>query len=316
MKKRAFKQLNQYRRDRIEALWRSGCMQKEIAEIVGCNKSTVSREIERKKKEDGTYSAELAQIKANVKRSNSKYQGMRIEQNPVLKNHIIAELKAHRSPDEIAGRMRTEGRSPSVQTAAIYRWLYSSFGQKYCRYLCTQRHKRKPSKDRRKRHMIRNMKSVHDIPEGLEISEGDTFVSPKRARTTVSVVVLVKRKSKYISGNKVPSLESRHMTESIRRIQEERPSDALIFDRGIENREHEKFGVPAYFCDPHAPHQKPLVEGSIGLLRRWFLPKGTDLSKVSEESLQEKIKILNNKYRKSLRYRSASEVENMIQSKD
>jgi IS30 family transposase len=164
--------------------------------------------------------------------------------------------------------------------------------------------------------MIRNMKSVHDIPEGLDISEGDTFVSPKRAHTTVSAVIVVKRKSKYISGNKVPSLESRYMTESIRRIQRERPSDALIFDRGIENREHEKFGVPSYFCDPHAPHQKPLVEGSIGLLRRWFLPKGTDLSKVSEESLQEKIKILNNKYRKSLRYRSASEVENMIQSKD
>ena len=316
MKKRAFEQLNQFRRDRIEALWREGVLQKDIAEIVKCNKSTVSREIERRKKEDGTYSAETAQMKANVKRSNSKFQGMRIEQNLELKNHIISELKAHRSPDEIAGRMKTEGRSPSVQTAAIYRWLYSPFGQPYCKYLCTKRYKRKPSKDRKKRHMIRNIKSVHEIPEGLEISEGDTFVSPKRAHTTASAVIVVKRKTKYISGNKVPSLESKYMTKSIQRIQKERPSDALIFDRGIENREHEKFGVPSYFCDPHAPHQKPLVESSIGLLRRWFLPKGTDLSKLTEEELQEIFKILNNKYRKSLRYRSASEVENMIQSKD
>lgn len=316
MKKRVFKQLNQYRRDRIEVLWRSGCMQKDIAKILGCNKSTVSREIEKRKKEDGTYSAETAQIKANVKRSNSKYQGMRIEQNPTLKNHIVSELEVHRSPDEIAGRMETEGYNPSVQTSAIYRWLYSPFGQPYCKYLCTKRHRKKPSKDRKKRQMIRNMKSVRDIPKGLDVSEGDTFVSPKRAHTTVSAVIVVKRKSKYISGNKIPSLESKHMTESIQRIQAVRPSDALIFDRGIENREHEKFGVQAYFCDPHAPHQKPLVESSIGLLRRWFLPKGTDLSKVTEEELQEKFKILNNKYRKSLRYRSANEVEAMIQSRD
>lgn len=316
MKKREFKQLNQFRRDRIEALWREGCMQKDIAVIVGCDKSTVSREIERRKKEDGTYSADVAQIKADVKRSNSKYQGMRIEQNPTLKDHIVSELRAHRSPDEIAGRMDTEGRECSVQTSAIYRWLYSPFGQPYCKYLCTKRHGKRRTKDRKKRHMIKNMKSVHDIPKGLDISEGDTFVSPKRAHTTASAVIVVKRKTKYISGNKVPSLESKHMTESIQRIQKERPSDALVFDRGIENREHEKFGVQAYFCDPHAPHQKPLVEGSIGLLRRWFFPKGTNLSKVTEAELQEKFKILNNKYRKSLRYRSASEMENMILSGD
>lgn len=309
MKRRTFKQLNQSRRDRIEALWRNEVEQKDIADILGCHKSTISREIRNREKRDGTYSASVAHQKAQVLRSNSKYHGMKIEENQELKKYIITELKAHRSPDEIAGRMKREGRRPSLSTTAIYRWLYSSLGQPYCKYLCTKRHKKKPSKNRKKRHMIKNMKSIHDMPAYASISEGDTFVSPKKAKTTASAVVVVNRKTKYISGNKIPSLEARYMTESIQRIQEMHPSDALVFDRGIENREHEQFGVPSYFCDPSAPHQKPLVEGSIGLIRRWFFPKGTDLKHVTEAELQGVFRILNNKYRKTLQYRSAEEVE-------
>ncbi len=312
--KRIFKQLNQTRRDRIESLWLAGTEQKDIAVIVGCHKSTISREIEKRKKKDDTYSAETANHKAQVARSNSKYQGMKIEQDPELKKYVISELKRLQSPDGIAGRMKEEGRSPSLSTAAIYRWLYSPFGQQYCKYLCTKRHKKKPSKGRNKRHMIRNMTSIHDIPALVlkhgDVAEGDTFVSPKRAHTTTSAVLVVSRRSKYIQGNKIPSLETKHMTASVQRIQTEIPRDLIILDRGVENRGHEQFGVDTAFCDPHAPHQKPLAEGSIGLSRRWFWPKGTNLDHVSEEELQTGFGILNYKYRKSLRYRSAEEVEN------
>jgi len=82
----------------------------------------------------------------------------------------------------------------------------------------------------------------------------------------------------------------------------------MILDQGGENREHPSFGVPTYFCDKASPRQKPLIENSIGQLRRWWWPKGTDLSKVSREEFQEKIEIMNNKYKKSLQYRSANEV--------
>ena len=84
--------------------------------------------------------------------------------------------------------------------------------------------------------------------------------------------------------------------------------DSLTLDSGIENRKHKEFRVPTYFCDPHSPWQKPHIENSIGLLRRWFLPKGTNLSKVTEKELQKYIYILNHKYRKSLNYKSAYEV--------
>ena len=94
----------------------------------------------------------------------------------------------------------------------------------------------------------------------------------------------------------------------MKRVKSECVIDAMILDQGGENRGHEQFGVPTYFCDPASPRQKPFIESSIGLSRRWFWPKGTDLSKVSDEEFQEKIEILNNKYRKILQYRSANEV--------
>jgi IS30 family transposase len=74
----------------------------------------------------------------------------------------------------------------------------------------------------------------------------------------------------------------------------------MILDQGGENREHEKFGVATAFCDKASPRQKPLIENSIGQLRRWWWPKGTDLSRISSEEFQEKLEIMNNKYKKSL----------------
>ena len=94
----------------------------------------------------------------------------------------------------------------------------------------------------------------------------------------------------------------------MRKIYSENKSDVMILDQGGENREHEKFGVTSVFCDPACPRQKPLIENSIGQLRRWFWPKGTNLSKISREEFQEKLEIMNNKYKKSLQYRSANEV--------
>ena len=88
-------------------------------------------------------------------------------------------------------------------------------------------------------------------------------------------------------------------------------------DNGVENIYHDQFGIPTYFCTKGSPWQKPHVESSIGLLRRWFMPKGTDLSKVTEEELQSMLFTVNQKYRKSLGYRTSYEasVEDGIISK-
>lgn len=299
----------------MQALLSAGHTQQEVADVIGVDKSTISRERTKRSRSSGVYRADSAEHKASVKRSNAKHQGMKIEKHPELRSHIIEELKVPRSPDEIAGRMKAEGRKPRVGKDAIYAWLYSPRGQRYCRYLCTKRYRKKrQKKDKEKRHIIPDMQRIHELPEEANEEgraghwEGDTFVSPKRLRTTASAALLAEKHSKLLAGVKLSSLKPDEMAGAVQAQGGAYVMRTLVLDRGIENRNHKQFGVDSYFCDPHAPWQKPLAEGSIGLLRRWFWPKGTNLEHIQERELQDKLAIINGKYRKSLNYKSALEV--------
>ena len=305
----AYTHLDQSDRDRIESLLKAGHTQVEIASVLKVNKSSVSREIRKRKRIDGRYDADTAQHKAYVKRLYSKYQGMKIESHPILKYWIIQELKQKRSPDEIAGRLNLETGYCVVNCKAIYKWLYSTYGDRYCHLLCTKRHRvKKRSLDKQPRVIIPNLTSIHTISREFIQCEGDTFVSPRRYRTTASVAMVVERESKLILAKRIPSLKPKIMVRTMKTFNQKMYMNNIVLDRGIENRYHKRFDIPAYFCDPQSPHQKPLAEGSIGLMRRWFWKKGTNLAEVSNQEIQKSIKILNNKYRKSLNYMSAFEV--------
>ena len=290
MKKRnPFKHLNQYDRDRIEALWRNGHTKAEIARVLKVDKSTLSREVNGRKRKNGVYDAATAQHKSLVKRSNSKYQGMKIEAYPELRAYIVSRLTQLRSPNELSGRMRKEKQPFYAGTDAIYKWLYSVYGQRYCRYLCTRRsHKKPQAGDTPKREMIPNKINIRERLQGVKLHpwEWDAMVSPKKAETTASIAVACSIKEKYISGTKLDNLKPINTKFAIQKMKSRFRMDSVTLDSGIENRYHEEFGVKAYFCDPHSPWQKPHVENSIGLLRRWFNPKKTDLSKDTEEELQ------------------------------
>ena len=307
--------MDQKDRDRIEALLGTLHTQTEIASILKVDKGTISREIRKRRRKNGRYEATAAQLKASIRRSNSKFQGMKVEKYPDLREHVIAELKKCRSPDEIAGRMKAEKRENRVGTNAIYKWLYSLHGQPYAKYLCTKRYKPKKQKEpATKRTMISNRISIHMRPLGATNKtryghfEGDTIVAPKKSGNTESVAVSAERITKLFLGTKIPSLSPIHMQAAVEYMHAEVLMNSLTMDNGIENRSHGSWGLPVFFADPHAPWQKPLVENTIGLLRRWFMPKGTDFAQIPESRLQHYFSTINHKYRKSLKYKSAYEV--------
>jgi len=312
--KHSFKHLNQSDRDRIQGMLESGMKQSQIAQILKVNKSTISREVGRRKLRSGKYEASAAGQKAYVKRRHSKYQGMKVGSNSQLKDHIVQELKKKRSPDEIAGRMKLEKKPFYAAKDAIYRWLYSVKGQKYTKYLCTKRYKKKKQKKKSKRQMIPGRISIDKRPKGATNKtrykhfELDTAVAPKRVDNNEAIAIATDIKSKFIMAHKLMNLSNDEMTRAVNQFTQEANILTFTGDNGIENRGHQKWNTPTYFANPHSPWQKPLVECSIGLLRRWFYKKGTDWSKVSRKELQEAINTLNNKYRKSLGYKSAMEV--------
>ena len=124
-KKPGLDQLRQGDRDRIKALLDAGVAQVKIAKVLKVSPSTVSRELGRRAHGDGTYDAEDAQAKARAARGTAKHLGMAIEGNAELRAHVVRELEAKRSPDEISGRMRLDGLPFYASKTAIYRWLRS-----------------------------------------------------------------------------------------------------------------------------------------------------------------------------------------------
>lgn len=313
--KRTFQHLDQHDRDRIEAMLDAGETQTAIAKILKVNKSTISREVRERRKSCGIYDSTRAEQKAYLKRHESKYQGMKVESNAELKAYIIEHLKNRRSPDEIGGRMKREHKAFAASKDAIYRWLYSAWGQAYCPLLCSKRyHRRRRRKNRTRRVMIPDRVSIERRPLGATNKtryshfEADTAVAPKRAKNTCAIAVATERKTKLMLGTKIVSLSPKRMTDAMQLFRQKAHILSATTDNGIENRNHRAWGMPTFFANPHSPWQKPLVENSIGLLRRWFFKKGTDWSTVSEQKLQYALSTLNNKYRKSLNYASAMEV--------
>jgi IS30 family transposase len=305
-----FKQLTQQDRDRIQNMKYYGATCVQIAEALEVHKSTVSRELKRHINKHGNYRAEKAQQKAEEKRSGSKVVGMKIESNFLLKQHIITGLQELRSPDEIAGRMKKEKVSPRVGTNAIYKWLYSEHGEPYRKYLCSKRIRRKAQSRTQKRILIPNRISLRARPVGeiYQHGESDLFVSPTNLHTSTVGHMTVIPSSKLLTGTLLPNKSPHAMVSSMQQIQKKIQVTSWTMDNGFENIYHEQFGIPTYFCTRGSPWQKPHVENNIGLLRRWFLKRGTDLSKVEQEAFQSMLYVLNSKYRKSLGYANAYEV--------
>ena len=81
----------------------------------------------------GRYIASRAKQKAYARRRYATYQGKKIQENNQLRAFIIARLKDHWNPDEIAGFLKNNSSlGIYASKTAIYAWLHSPWGQHYC----------------------------------------------------------------------------------------------------------------------------------------------------------------------------------------
>ena len=141
--------------------------------------------------------------------------------------------------------------------------------------------------------------------------EGDTVVSPGRRS---AVVTMVERKSKYLRVRKTASLKSAKSMSAVCRGMRDLPEGLLrtmTLDNGKEFAQHErlaqKLGLDVYFARPYASWQRGLNENTNGLLRQFF-PKGTDFARISYRQVARAERLLNERPRKNLGYKTPCEI--------
>lgn len=304
--------LSRSERFEIGILLERGYGRREIARVLGRSPSSISEEIKRNTV-NGVYNPLKADHKAYVRSRYRRLQWRKINHDHDLQTYIIAGLKNHWNPDEIAGSMKEQNLPFYTSKTAIYEWLRTARGDRYCEHLYSQRHYRKKHRLKTKRILILNRVGIEKRPLGATNRtryghwEGDTMVSGRRTGSTSSISVMCERKTKYLTAMKILNLKPSTHVQAVQSMAKNLMIKSSTWDNGIENQQHQRFGMPTYFCDPYSSWQKGGVENVNKMLRRYF-PKGTDFSLVSEGQLQKAVLIINLKPRRSLGFRSAEEV--------
>jgi len=140
--------------------------------------------------------------------------------------------------------------------------------------------------------------------------EGDLI---KGAFNRSAVGTLVERKTRFIILCKMKDATAEAALESFTRQMKKVPAllrESLTYDRGSEMARHEelanRLNMTIWFADPYSPWQRGSNENSNGLLRQ-FLPKGTDLSKLSQIQLNDIARLLNTRPRQTLNWKTPEE---------
>lgn len=307
---RKSKKINNTERSEISILLAKGYRHRAIGRAMERSHNTISDEI-RRNSVNGVYDPKKAQAKARTRLTYRRFQWRKINHDDDLRSYIIRRLRKHWNPDEISGRMREDREPFFASKTAIYEWLYSAWGQRYCPLLYSRRYHPKKRKPKKPRVMIPARKSITERPQGATNRtryghwEGDAVVSGLRGSGALAVAS--ERKSRLVRAHVVRSLRPVPYARTLDQMTKGCLVNSWSFDNGIENKEHQSLVAPAFFCEPYSSWQKGGVENANKMIRR-YLPKGTNFARVKQSQLDWIVNMINDKPRKILGYKTAREV--------
>jgi len=307
-----YTQLTYEQRYQICALVKAGQNQSQIARLVGCHKSTISRELLRNRGRKKYY-AKLATKLAAERQRNSHRPRIAAQTWRTVERY----LRQKWSPEQIQGKLQKQ-QQPSVSHERIYQYVYADkrSGGTLHSHLRSQKAQRKRARWYTRRGQIPNRTSIEQRPQIVAAKrrlgdwEGDTIIG---ARHQGAILSMTERKSKLIRLRKLCGKTARELRqESIKLLLPLKARvHTITLDNGKEFCEHQAIATALqariYFAHPYASWERGLNENSDGLIRQYF-PKKYDFTRITNAELRRVEKQLNNRPRKSLGYRTPNEV--------
>lgn len=308
----SYTQLTRGQRYQINILMKAGHNQTEIALLVGCHKSTISRELRRNRGLKGYRHHQADELaydrQCEAYRSRIAWQTWQ---------QVERLLRQDWSPEQIAGRLKLE-KQPSVSHEWIYLYVYADKrrGGALHRHLRSQKKQRKRYSGYIRRGQIPNRTSIDKRPQIVASKgrfgdwEADTIVG---ARHQGGILSVVERKSKLTRLRKLATKAAAEMRQTSVKLLGPLAArvHTITVDNGKEFCEHEQIAAQLqtriYFAHPYASWERGLNENTNGLVRQYF-PKKYEFARITNQNLQQVEDLLNNRPRKTLGYRTPNEV--------
>lgn len=313
-----------YEREQIELYLRMDKDYRWIGRRLNRDHTVISREVERNSGDYSPYTAKTAQRIFEQRKERTNRRKLEKGKNQDLRDYVVEQLEGDLSPEQITGRLK-EGLAPGIRQTisheSIYQYIYEGEGRFEYLYphLRTRRSKRQRKFSRRKqaKTAIKDRISIHQRPviingkERLGDWETDSLIFPKQKEI---VSVQYERKGMLCRLHKTADKTAEETEQAIWSSVESLPPElwqSLTRDNGTENVKHEEtkkvFNIQSYFCDGYCSWQKGGVENLNKLIRQ-YLPRQTDLSKLTDDDIYQIQEKLNNRPRKSLNYLTPNEV--------
>ena len=295
----------------IRKYYVEGLSYRKIAQLIGRNVSTVSREINRNRThmyDIPTYYPHTAQKKYLLRRSYC-HRGMFWNQEVI--EYINEKLQATWSPEQIACTPCSL-KLPSWRT--IYRWIYEKYLVNGNLKVLRRKGKTRGVKETRGKYnkgksIRKRDKSVYSRKEAGHW-EADTVVSGL-GKSKACFLTLAERKTRYYIAVKMPDKKAQTLEDTLVKTLATFPPPlvkTITCDRGTEfanwKNIEDRLNCDLFFADPYCAWQKGTNENSNGLLRE-FYPKGRNLSRVAPATLKRNLALINARPRKVLGFRSA-----------
>jgi len=334
---RSYEQLSAEERGAIMALCEQGSSARAIGRALQRAPSTVSRELRRnghqrlaqqcvmgRSRVAGGYNAHRAGVRARrVRRLAPAPRKLNLQGD--LWADVQGLLINKFSPEQIAATLKAEfPGQPELQASheTIYTAIYAAprgeLRRELVALLRQGRGARKPrTRGTDRRGALQDMVSIHLRPPEASDRllpghwEGDLI---KGSANRSAVGTLVCRKSLFVMLVKMDGSTALDALRGFEQAFSPLPAEVrqtLTYDQGKEMALHKRLaestGLKIYFADPHSPWQRGINENTNGLIRQ-YLPKGTDLSLHTQRELDHTAWDLNTRPRKSLGWKTPSEV--------